>query len=259
MIPDLTAWTPDDFGAASGVGTLLVAAGAAFIALRQLRQARELREEEAAPYIVIDVLPGRGWMLDIAIENIGKTVGRNVRITFDPPVSSTLDGQGYDLADWAPLNQVLDTFAPGRRLTALFDAGPARHQAGLPTKYDVKISCSDSRGRPQPTVHQVVDLAPLYGRMHIAEKGVHDLVKEVEKLRSAVEKITARPLTVETYDGETMDARREEQHEEWRRQVQAIEEREAAARAQEAGEPAAAQDADAPEETPPDDPASGPS
>ncbi len=47
--PDLSAWTPVDFGAASSVGTLFVAVAATWIARRQLIQARQLREEEAAP------------------------------------------------------------------------------------------------------------------------------------------------------------------------------------------------------------------
>src|SRR4051794_41158199 len=57
LLPDLAAWSSDDWGAAASVGTFVVAMAATVIGWRQLRQARSLREEEAAPFVVVDVVP----------------------------------------------------------------------------------------------------------------------------------------------------------------------------------------------------------
>lgn len=242
--PDLAAWQPDDFGAAASVGTLLVACIATLIARRQLKQNRQLREEEAAPYIVVDILPGRvsPILLELVIENIGSTVAHDVRIRFDPPIQSAMDMSGYELIDWSPLKDGIETLVPGRRLIALFDSSFERHGTDLPRRYSVTINYMDSRRRKQPTLRHTVDLNPLYGALHSDPKGTHQLVQEVEKLRKAIEPISKKTLTVEVHDGKEARAERIERREEWQRQARLIEEREAAARQDAAAE-------DAPEDT----------
>jgi hypothetical protein len=221
-LPDLAAWTPQDWSAAASVGTLLVALAATGIGWRQLKQARALREEEAAPFVVVDVVPtpASRWILDLVIENTGKTVARDVRITFDPPVESAADMAGYDLRDWSPLRDGIKSLAPGRRLTAMFDQTRERHASELPRQYEVRVECRGARGRRQPVMEYTVDLDPLYGALYVEEKGLHNLVQEVEKLRKAVEPITRKPLTVEVYDAKEVREERAQRHEEWRRRME---------------------------------------
>ena len=166
--PDLSAWTPADFGAASSVGTLLVAVAATWIARRQLIQARQLREEEAAPAVVVDVIPDpvAGHILDLVIENIGKTSARDVMITFDPSIKSATDMAGYELADWSALKDGIKTLAPGRRLTAMFDSAIDRFGSDLPRQYEVTVECRDSHGRVQKAMTHTVDLEPIFGALH---------------------------------------------------------------------------------------------
>src|ERR1700677_5090429 len=71
--------------------TLFVLLASAVIALRQLRQARQLQEEEAQPVVVVDVYvdtPPR--YIHIYLENLGKTIARDVRVHFTPPLKSML-------------------------------------------------------------------------------------------------------------------------------------------------------------------------
>lgn len=216
-LPDLSAWTPADFSAASSVGTLLVAIVAAAIALRQIVQARQLREEEAAPAIVVDVLPSpvASNLLNLIIVNVGKTPARDVRIVFDPAIDTALDvSSNYKIARWSVLTEGIKTLVPGRRITALFDDSVQRHEAKLPLQYNVTITCRDWRGRVQPAQQYTLDLSPIYGGLHADEMGIHQLVKEVEKLRNAVEPLGKTALTVEVYDGEAMEAKREATHRE---------------------------------------------
>lgn len=225
-LPDLTAWTPDDFSAAASLGTFALAAAALFIATRQLRQARDLRQEEAAPYIVLDVLRSRtsSWLFELVVENVGQTAARDVRIVINPPLTSTLDGEDFAVRHWSVLTDGVRTMAPGRRLATLFDSGHQRHAADLPRRYEATVTYTDSRGRPQDPQSFTLDLEPLYGAMYTEEKGVHHLVKEVEKLRKAADKIAKQVGTVEVYDGLKRDAERREAHKEWQRRVRAFEE-----------------------------------
>lgn len=224
-LPDLTAWTPADWGAASGVGTLAVAAVATFIARRQLKQARALREEEAAPFVVVDVVPSQtsNWILDLVIENVGKTVARDVMIKFDPPVESTIDDGDWKLAEWSPLQDGVRTMVPGRRLRCMFDSAHQRHARDLPRKYQVTVRSRDSRGREQPDILYTIDLEPLYSAMSTDSRGMHQLVGEVQKLREAVAPIAKKTLTVEVFDGPTRQTERAQRHAQWQRDVRAFE------------------------------------
>ncbi len=78
-----------------------------------------------------------------------------------------------------------------------------------------------------------IDLEPIFGALHTDVRGMHHLVKEVEKLRKAVEPITKKSLTVEVYDGPTRDGQRAEAGEQHLARARAFEERQAAARAAE--------------------------
>ncbi len=226
LLPDLAAWTSDDFGAAANVGTFLVALAALVIATRQLRQARELRREEMAPYVVVDVVPSTtsNWLLELVVENIGQTVARDVRITVDPPLRSTLDTDEVQVARWSVLEEGVRTMAPGRRLTALFDSAHQRHSTDLPRRYEVTVSAEDSYGRKEKYPF-TIDLNPLYGAMYTDKKGVHHLVGEVIKLRKATEKIAKEVGTVEVFDGPTRQAERAEKREQWQRTARLFEER----------------------------------
>lgn len=239
-LPDLAAWTPADFGAASSVGTLLVAITATWIARRQLIQARQLREEEAAPAVVVDVVPSpvSGHILDLVIENIGKTAARDVRITSHPPVKSATNMAGYELADWSAIKDGIKTLVPGRRLTALFDSAVERFDSDLPRQFEVTVESRDSHGRPQRAMTHTVDLEPIFGALHTDIRGMHHLVKEVEKLRKAVEPITKKSLTVEVYDGPTRDGQRAEAREQHQARARAFEERQAVAQVAAAAEEA---------------------
>lgn len=226
-LPDLAAWQPDDFGAAASIGTLLVAVAATLIARASLKQARQLREEEAAPFIVVDIVPApdSSFVLDLAIENVGKTLARDVRISFDPPLKSATDMSGYELSDWAALKEGITTLAPGRRLTALFDVSHERYESDLPKRYEVTVDCTDAHGRRQPTLHYTLDLEPLFGALTTDAKGLRHVVQELEKIRKALEPITRKPLRVETYDGETEQGKRADRRADWERKVAAAQER----------------------------------
>lgn len=56
----------------------------------QVLQARRLREEQARPFVIVDFEPG--FLVYLTVENIGRTMARDVSIRFDKPLESTLSG-----------------------------------------------------------------------------------------------------------------------------------------------------------------------
>lgn len=206
--------SPSEWTALGTVGTFLVALAAAIIAYRQVQEARRLREDQARPYIVIDVLTAETSpiIIELSIRNIGTTAARDVRFEFTPPIASTLYA---DLMEWAIFKEGVGTMPPGREIRALFDSGPDRLEADLPKRYDVMVTYTDLRGRPQPALSFVLDIGALYDidRLHV--KGVHDAAKAMEGIRDILKSSrdgTTLMVTSKDYD----------YYREWARSVEAI-------------------------------------
>jgi hypothetical protein len=86
----LLGWTADEwsaFGAlmaaAGAIGTLIVAVVAARAAFRQVAEARELRQEQAQPYVAVYMEPSAATpeIVDLVIRNFGATAAHEVRLT----------------------------------------------------------------------------------------------------------------------------------------------------------------------------------
>jgi hypothetical protein len=78
----------------------VVIVAAAVVAWRQVKEARRLRdeqrrlrEEQARPFVLIDFHP---WstIIELKITNTGRTLARDVRFAFDPPLTTTHDTSG---------------------------------------------------------------------------------------------------------------------------------------------------------------------
>lgn len=95
--------------------TLVVYALLARFARHQLREARELRVQQARPFIVVDVT-SREVMMYVSVRNLGATIARDVVVAFDPPIQTDV----WRLADsWlrGPLFTTgVPSIAPGKEL-----------------------------------------------------------------------------------------------------------------------------------------------
>lgn len=124
--------TSSDVAAAAAVASALVLIAAAVIAWRQVGEARRLRVEQVAearrqhlaqirPFVVVD-LHVKGQRISLVVENIGPVQARDVRLTFDPPMRSSLDDSGpICFADLKVLREGVDYLAPGTRHSLLWD------------------------------------------------------------------------------------------------------------------------------------------
>lgn len=191
-VPDFGAWGPADWEAFGTNLTVLVAAIAAVFAYHQVREARRLREEQAAPFVVVDIQPSDVSMqlLNLVIENVGTTLARDVQITFTPPLRSSLSDS--KLAKSTLFSEGIQTFPPRRRIEFLFDQAAGRFaDKSLPLRYDAVVSFKDSRGRPQEALSYVIDLGYLYGLEYVEQFGQHHMAKALREIHDTLRKWTA--------------------------------------------------------------------
>lgn len=157
---DVTTWGPDHYQAAAAIAGLVVAIIVACFAAYQLFEARRLRDEQARPYIVVD-LEFRNIFAYIAISNIGATPAAKVRITLDKPLQTVTPGS-VDINTTAMFTAPIPMIAPGRKMAIRWDSVPAMFKdETVPTSYTAKVTYLDHRGRKQDEEY-VLDLAPYF-------------------------------------------------------------------------------------------------
>src|SRR5262249_58913814 len=83
-----TDWTAVSAWAACATVGIYIVLG--LFAWRQVREARKLREEQARPFVMVDFDPG--FLVYLTVENLGRTMARDVSIRFDKPLESSLSG-----------------------------------------------------------------------------------------------------------------------------------------------------------------------
>jgi hypothetical protein len=163
---------------------LLVVVAAAIFAWSQLSEARRLREDQTRPFVIVDLDSQVRPFFDLVVKNVGTTMARDVTIRFEPELKSSLDD--FDPSKLKMFNDGISTFPPGKEIRTLFDSGPQRFNADLPDVYEVTVMYKDARGRKdfEETMH--VDFGLYWDRTNINVHGVHEVAKEVKKIREEI-------------------------------------------------------------------------
>lgn len=173
-----------------------VAVGAVLPALGQLREMRRTREDELRPSVVVSLEPTTAsrQMINLVIENIGRTTAHDVRLTFDPPIATTVNEPPYALDDSALIREGVPTMPPGHRITTLFEHGPsyAKVKDEAPACYTVTVRLKDGRGREQAAQVFVLDLRHLMSLQYIEELGVHHAVRALRDILKVMERSLGR-------------------------------------------------------------------
>lgn len=188
QLPDFGAWSAADFAALGSMLTAAIAIAAAIVGYFQVREARRLREEQARPFVVVDIVSAPAWLniLNLEITNISSTVAKDVRMSFDPPLVSSQKEK--TIVDSLFVTRGIDTLPPGRRIHGWFDMSHERLEAGLPLRFDVTVRFKDFRGREQEPIKYVIDLEPMYGYTLFPEYGVHDVAKALREIKDLFKK-----------------------------------------------------------------------
>ena len=178
--------TAAQWSAAAAVVTALTAIAAAIAVFGQVREAQETRYDQARPAIVVDIVPSTiaHTCVDLVIQNIGSTMARDIRITFDPPASSTLSYVNPSEAVFT--REGIPFMPPARRVSFLFDDIPARNRSDLPFRFDVCVEFSDGHGRKQPELRYVIDMKTFSRLPQFAVKGMHEAARSLEEIASTL-------------------------------------------------------------------------
>ncbi len=177
----------------------------------QIRQARRLREEQSRPFVVVDFDASRLPVIDLTIQNVGATMARNVRIEFDPPIERAIEkGERVGrLANSALITDGLPTLPPGKEIRTFFDMSFERVSSELPTKYRVRTTYEDFRGRRLQPDEYVLDLGMYKDLEFIVRKGSHEAAKALEEIHKEMKRWTKglNGLHVYTSDARSSDRR----------------------------------------------------
>jgi hypothetical protein len=184
--------------------TVLIYIVIGLFAWRQVHEARKLREEQARPFVIVDFEPD--WLVYLTVENLGRTMARDVTIHFDKPLTSSL--QGRRELDESPLfREPIPALPPGKKIRVLFDQFNDRTEAKLPLVYDVEVRYrGPTRGTKWKDTYRL-DLG-MYVGSALPPKGIPELVTEVESIRKEIEKwkgSNLRGLLVHTLDQRQRD------------------------------------------------------
>jgi hypothetical protein len=183
----------------------------------QARQAQELREEQARPFVIVD-FDHVDMLFLLVIENVGRTMARNVVIKFDKPLTTTIE-RPRELDEAALFREPIPSLPPGKKLHVPFDTLPARIENDLPLAYEVTLRYEGPTGRKygEGEGHRL-DMG-IYEVVYTGPKGLPELVAEVKKIRTELEKWKGgiRGLLVQT-----VDQRRQHRVEARRRNMQIL-------------------------------------
>lgn len=187
---------------------LLVLTAAAVFGRRQLREAKELREAQTRPFVVIDLGTSAHTLFDLVVRNIGPTLAQNVRFEFNPPIRST--DANLDPNKLKMFREGISTLAPGKEIRTLFDKGPTRHESDLPDIYEVTVSYRDQTGKRNYEEKVDLDFGLYWDRPTVARRDVHDLHKQLETIAKEIRRwrpnVGRGLLTVTSADVEKRNA-----------------------------------------------------
>src|SRR5215207_9254098 len=169
----------------SSVGTLVVAAGI----LYQGRQARNARNDEDRPQIIVDADYTGRFTTNIVVRNIGHGIAKNITFEFSAPLEST---SGYDITELPYFRHGINFMAPQTDLPAVWDSYQNVVQnlrtKGLTNGITITSKYEDRNGEPYETEWTINPLL-LEGSGYSDYKGYEDEVQALQDQARTLEKI----------------------------------------------------------------------
>jgi hypothetical protein len=228
-LPDFAAWTPDAWSAFGTNVTAVIALAAGFVAWRQLREARQLRREQAQPYVVCFAQrsPGHDEGVDIVIRNFGTTAARDVTVVVTPQLMRSGHVQG---APPEPVNlpTMLPVLVPGQEWRTFWDLGSSRaNRTDLVDRHEVVVNYRDSQGTPLPPTPSVLDWGDFSEQVWLVTHGLHEAataLREINKTVKSFKNGNLGGLAAVVWDGDKQDQRRHQRLEQARARQQAARE-----------------------------------
>jgi hypothetical protein len=153
-----------------------------------IKEMKEAREQENAPYIVVYFdIHTSNHLIYLIIKNVGKSIATDVKLTFTPSLSSRVF---KEINDTPLITNGISSLPPNYELRTLFDGVINRFDnPDFPMIYEVEVSYTGGLVKERKTSTQIIDLSMFYGLMQVHEKGLNELVKTVEAIAENTGKI----------------------------------------------------------------------
>ena len=170
----------------SSVGTLVVAAGI----LYQGRQARNARNDQDRPQIIVDADYTGRFTTNIVVRNIGHGTAKNITFKFSAPLETT---SGRDITALPYFKYGINFMAPQTDLPAVWDSYQNVVQnmrdKGLTEGITITSYYEDRQGESYETAWTINPLL-LEGSGYSDYKGYEDEVQALQDQARALEKIS---------------------------------------------------------------------
>jgi hypothetical protein len=204
-------------GGWTGLGacvTALVAVFAAVIGLRQLLEARRLREEQAQPQVVVflDGSENDELQVDLVIKNFGLTTATDVRVKFSQALESA-NLSAHKSMKIISTPEVIPTLVPGQEWRTYWDFTQARAEAALPMRYGVEATFRDQTGARSFRYEFDLDWQPLMDRGLINVYRIHHAAAALRDIRQMLKDAQAfgGAINVVSRNGDKRDQRESDQ------------------------------------------------
>ena len=153
MVGDVWGLSPAEWeviGVLLTGGGLFAAGVAAFIAARQLGQAKDVRLDRSRPYVLVTAQPSpvSRHLIDVIIQNVGAGPARDVRIKVTPPLRAARHNEKHSLENARVFNEPIPMLPPGFEIRTFFDSAIERNgRDDLPTRHEAQVAYNDGLRR----------------------------------------------------------------------------------------------------------------
>ena len=156
---------------------------------RSVAEMVEDRDQQIAPYVVVFFdHQTDSPIFDLGIKNTGRTAARDVEVTFEPPLQTSL--KNYDIEQLAFIHQVIPTLPPEYEIRASVDViDNALKSVTLPKQYRVKVTYSGGIKAEKREAEYILDLNIFNGILETHTRSLTDLTKAVEKISDKLDEL----------------------------------------------------------------------
>jgi hypothetical protein len=154
---------------------------------KTLQEMKEVRDQETAPYVIVYLDSPYGTsFIYLIVKNTGRTIAKNVRIAFNPSLRSSSN----DIFDEMPMiKHGIASLAPGQELRTFFDSAISYYgREDLPLHITARISYCGGLKAGERSYEQTLDLQAFRDLLYTVEKGMNDLVRQVEEVAKSASK-----------------------------------------------------------------------
>ncbi len=183
FVSEALSWPAENWSALASCVTVTIAAVAGGVAIKQLREARRLRRQQAQPYVA--VLMERNAadpkLMDLVVRNFGTTAATDVVLKIDPPPRRVAVADHE--AVWLP--EHIPTLVPGQEWRQVWDKTPERAKADLPDRHEAEVTFRDSLSKSH-TCKYVLDWGAVRKRLVTDALGIHDVAESLKEISEAL-------------------------------------------------------------------------